>query len=259
MTIKNCTSFSYAGVDSSTYNILNVNYNVSFMEEYFLPSSEHYIIEMPGRSDPYFQGIKRQPLQLELSFAFDGDWTDYIEDVAQWLCPTNDYYAELIFSDQPNAVYFARYDGDISLLHNCNDQGLITLVMRCSSPYIYSTLNESAEYTPLDTITLDNEGHVELRPIIYLTINEDMDTFTLTNNTNEVVMQFEDLVAGDEIIVDTENEIITATNSGVEVYRYDNLVGDMMYMDVGENELEVSEVDKDWVMKFEYRFRWLKV
>ncbi|MFA5559473.1 MAG: hypothetical protein WDA59_08510 [Methanofastidiosum sp.] len=333
MTFKNDVNFTYDGESSTNYKIVNVSYSTSPQEEFFLPSQEIYSEYIPNKPDPYFKGIKRLPLQLELEFAFEENFTEteeiagesvgtgddsetefyldyypsieandvvvklddvattaytldwnirkitfdvapgldvvitanytripWADAVAMWLSPEDDEYKELIFSDNTNAVYFARYEGDINLLHNCNDQGLITLVMRCSSPYIYSTLNESDIYTASSTITFYNTGHMILYPIINLSINNST-SFTLRNETNSSALQLTGLSTGDVIIIDCENEIVTATNSGVTstIYRYDNVVnGEYLYMDVGENSLSVSE-ETDWEMNFEYRVKWLKV
>lgn len=129
--------FSYNGVHSVDMGLLNVKLDGGMFEETFLPSRNIKEIQISGNNKPYYQGIDLEPLEFDLSFAFEYSYDERkIREVARWLM--QDYYKPFYTVDNPSRVFYCMLDGDSRLIHNGLKQGYITLTMRCDSPYSYT-------------------------------------------------------------------------------------------------------------------------
>jgi len=157
---------------------MNVNIDSGMQEEYFAYSRSIIEQETRWRSKPYFSNIKKEPLKLTVSFAFEDTWNDdLIRQVRRWLTEV-DYYKPLIFSNDPEKIYYALCVDDSSLIHNSLKQGYIKLNFRCNDSYAYSPIIVSDEYDwdesplivtqndfssgQLNGIALDNNNHLTL-------------------------------------------------------------------------------------------------
>jgi predicted phage tail component-like protein len=147
MTIRSSEHFIYANVQSVNFGIINVNIGGGGMqEEPFVANRELKEVRIRGNDKPYFQNIQRQPLQFNVSFAFEDRWDEQkIREVARWLT-NHEYYQPLIFSDSPEKIYYAIVIDDSTLIHNSLSQGYINLTFRCDSPYVYSPQSISNLY-----------------------------------------------------------------------------------------------------------------
>ncbi|MCE5169629.1 phage tail family protein [Paenibacillus profundus] len=151
MTIRSSEYFSYAGIKCSDYGIVNVNINSGLLEEPFAAPRTLQEVSIGGRSKPYFQGIAKDPLKFQVSFAFEQTWdTRQIREIARWLTE-QDYYKELIFSSDPERVFYALAVDEPTLVHNALAQGYVNLTFRCDSPYSYSPVYSSPLYEWQDT------------------------------------------------------------------------------------------------------------
>ncbi|MNZ98186.1 Phage tail protein [compost metagenome] len=169
ITIRDSLYFEFAGVRSKTLRMLNVNLDGGMQSEYFAASQSINEDKTRGRSKPYFQGIEKEPLSLTVNFAFEEEWTrDELRYVRRWLTEPN-YYSPLIFSNDPEKIYYAIYIDEPELLHNSVSQGYITLNFRCNDAYAYSPLMLSPLYdwdeSPL-TITKNDFSSGELNGVV---------------------------------------------------------------------------------------------
>lgn len=119
-------------------------------EEVLAPTRSIDEVSIKGRDKPYFQQIKKEPLEFSITAAFDEHWdTKRIREVARWLTE-QPYYQELYFTNdfgrQPERIYYALVVSQPNLIHNCLQQGYISLNFRCDSPYSYSPVYTSNEY-----------------------------------------------------------------------------------------------------------------
>lgn len=138
MTIRSSLYFTFAGERSIDYGIINVNIDSGMQEESFVSERAILETETRGRDKPYFQEIKRRPLQFTLSFAFEDKWdNEKIRSVARWLT-NHEYYQPLSFSENNERIFYAIVIDDPQLIHNCLSEGYINLTVRCDSPYSYS-------------------------------------------------------------------------------------------------------------------------
>ncbi|WP_260984586.1 phage tail domain-containing protein [Paenibacillus xylanexedens] len=158
ITIRDSLYFSFAGVKSVDYGILNVNLNSGMQEEVFFSSQEIIEEKVKGRDKPYYMRTETEPLKFSVSFAFEETWnTEKIREVARWLTQ-HDYYQELYFVNEDGLgserIFYAKVVDDSTLVHNCLKQGYINLTFRCDSPYSYSPIMTSRvykwNYTPME-------------------------------------------------------------------------------------------------------------
>ncbi|MDR6779319.1 MULTISPECIES: distal tail protein Dit [Paenibacillus] len=162
ITIRESLYFSYAGIQSDFYGIVNVNMSSGMQEEVFAASRSINEVSIKGRDKPYFQSTKKEPLKFNVSFAFEDKWDDVkIREVAIWLTEQS-YYQPLFFSEDPEKIYYALCVDDINLVHNCLRQGYITLAFRCDAPYAYSSIYNPPvykwRYQPFDVQVNDTNG-----------------------------------------------------------------------------------------------------
>lgn len=130
-------NFSYDGYKSADMGLINCKIDDGMFEEVFMSKTEIHEIDVSGRDKPYFQGIKREPLEFELTFALvDGYDERKIREIARWLSPS--YYKPFYTTDNPNRIFYCMMKGDSLLVHNGSKEGYITITMRCDSPYSYT-------------------------------------------------------------------------------------------------------------------------
>ncbi|WP_090739508.1 phage tail domain-containing protein [Paenibacillus sp. Mc5Re-14] len=140
--------FYYDGVHSIDMGLLNCTVDGGMFEETFLPSRSIVETKVAGRDKPYFQSIDLEPLQFDLTFAFENGYDERkIREVARWLFQP--YYKPFYTVDNPNRVFYCLVEGDSNLIHNGAKQGYITLTMRCDGAYSYTqkTLKEKMGFS----------------------------------------------------------------------------------------------------------------
>ncbi|AZK47117.1 distal tail protein Dit [Paenibacillus lentus] len=151
ITVRDSLYFSYAGRVSAEFGILNVSLSGDGMsEEPLAASREIHEVSIKGRDQPYFQGIEKDPLRFNVSFAFQERFnTQKLREVARWLTE-HEYYQPLFFTNdlgvEPEKIYYALVVDEPALVHNSLQQGYITLTFRCDSPYAYSPRILSKKY-----------------------------------------------------------------------------------------------------------------
>lgn len=129
--------FIYDNFSSEDMGIFNVQVGGGLYEEYFLP--ERVINEQKpfGREKPYLINVTHEPISFSMTLLFNnGIGEAQRKKVARWLY--QDYYKPLIFSSDPNKIFYALLEGESSLTHNGAGEGYITVNVRCDSPYAYS-------------------------------------------------------------------------------------------------------------------------
>lgn len=156
MLIRDQTSFVFASTPSSTFNIVNINISSGMQEEPFVAEKTIIQTKVRGRTSPYFSKIIYEPLEFQVSFAFEDTWDDTeIKNVVNWLCGQT-YYQPLYFGSQTDTIYYAIVVESPTLVHNCLSQGYVQLTFRCNSPYAYSSLKQSTyNFTTATTISDD--------------------------------------------------------------------------------------------------------
>lgn len=171
MTIRSSEYFIFDGIPSNDFGIINVNISSGMQEEPFVAGREIREVSIRGNDRPYFQGVQRQPLQFNVSFAFEERWNkELISKVARWLTG-HEYYKPLIFSDEPEKIYYAIFVDSPTLVHNCLSEGYINLTVRCDSPYVYSPLSLTKIYDWKESPKTIEDTAMNQGDLINLTVN----------------------------------------------------------------------------------------
>jgi len=155
ITIRNSLFFSYDGKKSVDFGIINVNLSPGMLEETLAASRELREQTVRGRDKPYFEGIKKEPLRIDVSFAFEDRFnTARLREITRWLTE-HSYYRPLYFTNdlgrEPEKIYYAVVVDSPTLIHNGLQQGYVKLSFRCDSPYAYSPPIQSKVYDWVDS------------------------------------------------------------------------------------------------------------
>lgn len=245
-------SFVYDGKYSSDYGLYNISLSNGMYEEVFTASRKIQEVTVRGNSKPYFQGFEYEPLEFELSFAFEDTWDDKkIREIARWL--TQDYYKPLWFSENPDRWFYCVSIEDATLVHNGLKQGYVKLKMRCDSPYSYTPVMTSPIYdfsTGTGVIDFVNDGDTILKPEIWIQKigNGDVSIKNMTNKGTE--FKFTGLLDAETVYVNNEREYIET--SLPSTYRYENFNNNYLELVYGKNRLEVTGECK---INFRYQFK----
>jgi phage-related protein len=252
--IKDSLYFVYDEVNSMDFGIMNVSISEGLYEEPFLATRTIKEFKVRGNDRPYFSEIQRDPLSFSLSFYFENGWDDeLISQVKQWL--NQDYYKPLIFSEQPDKVYYALIIDSPSVTHNGLKQGYVTLNVRCDSPYSYSPELMTPLYTFSDSevnnLTINNSGDCTIYPQIYITKIGDGD-LTIDNYNGGNTFKFTNLADQEKLYIHCEKEYIET--SIPDFYRYDSFNGNYMILQYGKNPLKITGKCS---IQFQYQFKFL--
>jgi predicted phage tail component-like protein len=253
--IKESLYFTFAGRKSSDYGILNVSIASGLYEESFMASRSIKEVFIRGKENPYFQELTKEPKSFQVTFAFQDTWNDdLINEVARWF--DVEYYQPLIFSEEPEKVYYVMPVNESSVTHNGLKQGYLTLTFRCESPYSYSPMKVTPwyDFSQSTVLTLDiyNKGDKTILPEINIVKVGDGD-LTITNLSNKgEISQFVSLLDGEELYVHGENEVIET--SLVNTYRFDSFNDNYLKLYYGKNTLQINGACK---IKFQYRYKFI--
>lgn len=104
------------------------------------------------------------------------------EDLSAWLI--TDQPAELVFSDEPDRIYYAVVDGSFSVQDIVNfGQGTIRFI--CPDPYKYT--KEFTEPFNSDNVTIRNHGSADAKPVFEMEVLQPT-TYCMLQNQNDQYM-----------------------------------------------------------------------
>lgn len=134
---------------------------------------ENTIIELPGRPGGYISDTKKKVrvLNLIVGVKLPKGWTfDQVEeDLAAWL--VTDQVGELILTDEPNRIYYAKIEGSLTLNRSRRTaEGVITFI--CPDPYKYGIVKNKNFENLTDPILLWNGGTAPTAPIFNVTLKQ---------------------------------------------------------------------------------------
>jgi len=129
------------------------------------------------------------------------------EDLAGWLY--TDKESELIFSEDPERVYFAMIDESLNL-EQIIKRGVGVITFVCLDPFKYGP--EKPASFPSDAVTLTNEGTAEADPIFEMTVLEPV-TFAMIQNQDGEYQMIGRPAAVDESTFEKETLIMHQTMS----------------------------------------------
>lgn len=239
MTIAESLTFSYDGLDSSYFGLLNVNIDGGMQEEKLL-ATRSVNEEQAMRPEPYFYGFTYEPREITVNVAFKETWNEELmNSILNWLYQP--YYKPLIFSDAPSKIYYAVVANDATLTHNTLKQGYMTITFRCNSPYAYTPMY-TVDYllennTEGKIVELENTGNLRIRPTIKFRKIDDGDVSIINYSDGGRETKIKGLKNNEEIVIDGDNEDITTSILGG--YRFNDFNYKFLDLVVGKNTIKI--------------------
>lgn len=252
--IKESLYFTYNGIKSTDYGIMNVAIDNNPYSEPFLANRTIKEFIVKGKKNPYHSYVQVDPLSFSLTFAFSDTWDDStISQVKQWLYV--DYYKPLIFSESPERVYYAMPVDSPTLVHNGLKEGYITLNFRCDSPFAFSPEIMTNWYdfslSSANNLIIENSGDITINPQIYIT-KVGAGDLQINNMNGSYSMQFTNLLDQEELYINCDKTYIET--SIPNFYRYDSFNDNYLKLVCGQNNIQVIGTCK---IKFQYEFKFL--
>jgi len=258
MSIAESLFFMYDSKNSKDMGLINCSVDKPGM------STEPLVAEIEIRESttryndrPFFQGLTRKPLILNLQFAFLDTWDDEkLKEITRWLCQS--YYKEMYFSDNPNKRYYTIANSAPELVHNNLKMGYINIQFRNIdafnySPIFLSSLFDLSSNPPSGTIVeFVNNGDFPCKPIISFQKigNGDISIVNLSDGGKELKMT--SLLSDEDIQIN--NEYGNIQTSIPNTYRYDNHNGVFLDFIRGINQIQCFGNMK---IQFKYQFKLL--
>lgn len=245
--------FSFDGIKSTNYPIVNVIVGQGAYREQFATSRQ--IVESYPRNafKPYFMGIVKEPAQISVSFAFEEPWNDeMIEQIIQWLIV--DDYKELFFEGNIDRVFYAIPVTNMEVVHNGLKQGYVTIVFRCDSAYSYSHRKTTTWYDMSTSnrkreFTIKNLGHYSTFPEIEIVkINNGNIMIQNTTNANQTA-EIKNLKDRERIVIDCMNEELETNLENT--YRFDDFNDEYIELIRGDNNIKVTG---NCFIRFKYQY-----
>lgn len=219
---KQYLNFTKNGIYSGDMGITHVSLSGGLFDE-AIGGNRTIVEQQNSLTDRrFFRRISTDPIEFDMALYLEDEMDDVqIDSVIEWLL--NDYYEELYFEDEVDKIYYCLPISQPRIVHNGLNQGYITIQMRCYDEYLYSQeitkvfdlFNNSIEGS---TITLYNYGHVEVKPLVTIEMNDT--SVKIINLTTNESTEFNNLLVGETITLDNENEEISTDQSAI--YRFDN-------------------------------------
>lgn len=173
--IRESETFNFSGVDSSYFNIYNVNINQNSngggLSEPFAATTTLHKISIPRISKNYLQFTEKAPFSFTLEFYLDDVWnSENIDKIKRWLF--QDTYREMTFSQEEFKIYDVIAVGDVTLTHDSNGHGSILIQFECKNYYSHSAVQgQNTDYdfsSGSGTVQIQNLGSLDCFPEIWL-------------------------------------------------------------------------------------------
>ena len=246
----NALSITFNGISSDDFDyesnleILNVNFNSGTMRDESLIGDRDLEVEMRRNTNVAdFYSIKYDPLTFSINLCVNGEITQANKiAITKWLVTNS--YKQLIFSTQPDIIYYAMVKDGVVLTHNSNNRGYFTVNFECNAPWGFTITKDSGveNISGSDTFSIDVDSVFDTHLVkVSVEMTGDSDLL-IKNNTNGSEIRFEDLDNGDKIVIDCFNHSFIAEDSSESVI----LVGDKkvnnewLYLSPEINEIEVT-------------------
>ncbi|TVY09985.1 distal tail protein Dit [Paenibacillus cremeus] len=256
MTIKSSLYFMFNGINSQDMGILNVNVSQGMYEEPFLASRTIHEVKIRGNDKPYYQYTELSPIEFSVSFALQDSFDQTkLRQIARWLNVS--YFCPLVFSDDPDKIYFAMPVNDSSLIHT-GTNGYINLKFRTNAPYAYSpsytqTYDFSSNVAGGTLFQFTNNGDLSVFPKLYIQKVGDGDISIFNYSNGGIEFKFTGLLNGENLFVDSTRQYISTDQNNL--YRYSNFNNNWLELLYGVNNLNVVGNCK---LKFVWEYRILQ-
>ena len=258
--IKSSLYIMFNGINSQDLNVLNVSVDSGLYEEPFLGTVNILQETIRGRTKPYYMGKQIEQKELNLTLFLPENFSDdQLREIARWL-GTPDFYVPLIFSEDPDKIYFCMLNSDSSVFHAGTNNGYIKISMLCDSCYSYSPVFLSPLYDLSSNLIggteliIINNGDIDCHLLITVQVISG-GSFSIVNKSNGgELISFTNIGDLETLTINTENESIQSDLP--LTYRLDNMSSSSVFIMLkrGINRLQIYGNLK---IQFKYEARFL--
>ena len=213
--------------------------------EDLLPSTREYTEEIPGRDGEidFRSELKSRILELHVSTEEINPATRYTvkRNIAAQLNPLVGVKT-LVFEDDPTRMFYVKYAGDMRINNQFPTWFDFVIPFKMVNPFVVSTNEHS--FTGSGTII--NAGNVDASFKVYVygpAINP------IINVNSEIMAWTGNLVAGDILVIDTENQTVRINDTNA-LGTYNGI---FPVLRTGDNDIVVSYSD----IMLKWRDRWI--
>lgn len=240
---KNALWVEFDGRSSMGFDVYQVNFENGLMQtETLIPDRSINKVQRQNSSVVDFYSVTNSPLTFSVFFYCEKELTeDRKVEIIKWL--NKNTYKTMRFETMPDNYYYAIAT-KIDVTHDTMEKGYFTAEFECNSPYAYTELLMSDEYTITDAIDIDIKSNSVFETSVIKvigTINEDSDLL-IKSQTNNSELNFTELRAGDKFTIDCLNHNIYAWDSnGNEILLQENKQShSWLIFEPGNNHLMVN-------------------
>jgi predicted phage tail component-like protein len=234
-------TFTFDNISSAAY------FYTHSIERQIMPPLEFELRNIPKRAGaiPSKTIIGVREIEVEVSLYADS-WEDLrttLETViAPWLYTEDP--APLIFSDEPNRIYYAKLSGETSL-EELIFIGTTKLTFVCADPYKYATAEKSILFSTTADSVFTNAGTAKVYPKIRVVPTGNQTTIKFTNVTTGKAVLLNNNAAGQLnawkiTIVDNSQNLVYDDTTKARTMDILDLSSDFFFLQPGDNTLRME-------------------
>lgn len=231
-----------------------------------------FIVPLRDGSQTFNNRYDNQYIDVVIAF-YDVDIQTRRQKQRTLLSQFVDVESKLIFLDEPTLFYNAEVIDSIEVIEgevftevtvhfkasHCkyellDDLNEIIVNQMFTTVDALNILVNSLEHTNISALTnisINNQGNYEASPILIVTANTNCTSVTISNATNSFTLQ--NLVAGEQIYIDTEKMIAYKIVNAVKESVLTRFTGQFLKIPVGENAITVNGQSFNINLSIEYR------
>ena len=232
------------GVKTSDLGVIVINTRRGIQTDPFLPRQDIVEDDSFYSDKPLHYGTTKQPLEFEVTFFKEGEWTQQQKSqFARMIDPDHEDFVEYFTDQDPNKVYYVKYNDSIDFYNGGTEGGYFTVRFRCDSPYAYSPIYEDSHdfsVNAVNTFTFNNQGDKSCKPEIWITKVGTGDIKIINKSDGDRTFEITSIDNTETVYVDNEHGYIESSLEVADVYRYDNHNGVYLEIPIGTNTIEVQ-------------------
>lgn len=246
-TIKDKLDFSYNGIESSSFGLINVSLDSGMFEEYLVSTRNINESRLIDNKRSLYTGMTKEPIEFQMTIAFENDFTDEkISKVIDWLYGS-EYYSPLIFHGY-DKIFYCMPNGDSTLVHTGMNEGYINLYMKTNSPYVFGNFvthklkSTTSMNQNINLVGRKNpDSRISVKVISGTSVKIKMNNYTVQVNK---------LKAGETITIYPVDEDIKSNIVGV--FHYSDYIGDLSKLTL-TNKINILSVEGDVELEYKYQ------
>lgn len=230
--------FTFAGVDSRTHFLTN------YINRPFLPPITVPTMEIPRKAGaiglPRNEiGIREITIGVTMLGVSHVDVRERVRALSGFLVKSTDQ--DLIFSDEINKKYLARFNQSANDLEELAYTGEGELTFTCFDPFAYDIYESTFNSGAAQEWTVTNSGSVEAFPIFRIVPSANAAAITLKNNTTGKTLVYNATwTAETPLIVDMKANRVYHETTKENFIKYVTLASDFWPLQIGNNTLRVE-------------------